>query len=66
MSAKEQLNELLDRVCRARPQNAEAVKTEIEKYFGREIWSILKDEWNRMTNVERDAFARKVFESINK
>lgn len=59
-----ELNELLARVRKVSPKSVHDVNVEVEKYFGELGWSILKDEWDRLTTGEREAFIRNVFEDI--
>lgn len=65
MSAKAELEDLINRVRQARPSTMQATQELIEEYFKEIGWSLLKDEWtNRMKAPERRAFVQKVYTKI--
>lgn len=42
------------------------VRDAVEVYFNNEVWSLEKDEWNKMTNKERNLFCQTIFNNIHK
>lgn len=60
-----ELKRLLKEVRTARCSTIEDVRAVVEDYFQRITWSLLLDEWNRMTAQEKHRFVTKVFNDIS-
>lgn len=60
-----ELKRLLEELRNARCSTIEEVRAVVEDYFERITWSLLLDEWNRMTVQEKNRFITKVFNQIS-
>jgi hypothetical protein len=59
-----ELKSLLNHVRNADHSSPERVQTAIDSFFQPITWSILKDEWTKMTKVEKRAFCIKVYKEV--
>lgn len=64
MSSREQLKALKKAVWEANPTGIIEVRNAVEQYFAAEGWSILKAEWEKMSPVDRVAFAQKLLKEM--
>lgn len=65
-SGKVEVKDIIKRVMAAKCDAECDARVIIDAYFNRVVWSALKDEWNVMTEVQRSAFAKHVFDNTRR